>query len=81
MKPADNIEALFVSIVNERGGIDALSITEQSLARALAVALNADPINPATVSALQARFLRSLPVRSRSDPLISPGWMTAISIS
>lgn len=47
-----DIEQLFASIVVERGGLDSLSVVSQALARALAVALATEPVNPATITAL-----------------------------
>jgi hypothetical protein len=47
-----NVEDMFRSLCDERGGLDALSVTQAAIARALATALCTDPISPTAITSL-----------------------------
>ena len=61
-----DVESMFELLCAERGGIDSLSAVALAVARALAVALCAEPIVPTTVAQLTALL------SCRSDGVAKP---------
>jgi hypothetical protein len=58
-----HVTELFAAICGERGGIDKLSVVEAAVARALAQALSAEPLDPGLIASLSTQ----LPPARRKD--------------